>query len=112
MLHRRAATEAFSAWPRRRGRIGCLIVAVLMLTLFFGILVIDSFFVTGARVQQETATDAAALAAGEVLASEALLYADPADFLLNDSSLFSIAKCDQLRSQESHRRQDAGHHAG
>jgi hypothetical protein len=90
MLYRGAANETISVAPRRRGRIGCLIVAVLLLTLLFGVLVIDSFFVTGARVQQETATDAPALAGGETLASEALLYADPNDFLLNGTSLLSI----------------------
>ena len=92
MFHRRTATEAIAVSPRqRRGRIGLLIVFILLITLIVGGLVIDTFFVTGARVQEETAADSAALAAAEVLASEALLYADPSNFMLSGSSLVSIA---------------------
>jgi hypothetical protein len=67
-------------------------LAMLLLLMLFGALVIDSFYVAAARVQQENATDAAALAAAEVLATEALLFADPSLYATaNPSSLFANA---------------------
>ncbi|HZZ81920.1 MAG TPA: hypothetical protein VFE62_25700 [Gemmataceae bacterium] len=68
---------------RRRGRIAWLLALVLVIIILLGVLVINSFFVTEIRVQQENATDAAALAAAEVLADDALLFGDPNTFSLS-----------------------------
>jgi hypothetical protein len=57
-----------------------VLLGVLTITFMCGIFVINSFFVTQMRVQQENATDSAALAAAEVLANEDLLYADSSIF--------------------------------
>ncbi len=69
----------------RRGRITPLLLFVITMTFLCGILVINSFFVTQQRVQQQNAIDAAALAAAEVLAQEAFLYANP--------SIYDVANC-------------------
>ena len=47
MLLHHLTSDARFASPRRRGRIGCLIVVILLFTLVFGVLILDSFFVTG-----------------------------------------------------------------
>ena len=59
--------------------------------MILGAFALDTFFVTGARVQQENATDAAALAAAEILAGEPYLYGDPSLYTLTPSSLFTTA---------------------
>jgi len=61
----------------RRGRVTPLLLFLITVTFICGILIINSFFVMSVRVEQENATDAAALAAAEVLACEAFLYGDP-----------------------------------
>jgi hypothetical protein len=81
MIHRATLADELSA--RRPARIGWVLVFMLVIIVLLGILVINSFFVTAVRVQQESATDAAALAAAEVLADEALLYGDPSNFDLS-----------------------------
>ena len=66
-------------------------VFILLILMILGGLVIDSFYVTAARVQQENTTDAAALAAAEAVATEAFLYADPSLYTPSPSSLFTNA---------------------
>ena len=83
----RAVTIGRSFSPRRAGRVAFLMLGVLALILVFGIVVINSFFVAEVRAQQENATDAAALAAAEVLAQEALLFGDPRIFDVKTSRL-------------------------
>jgi hypothetical protein len=59
--------------------------------MLFGAFVVDTFFVTAARDQEENATDAAALAGIEMIATEALLYGDPSLYYAAPSSLLTSA---------------------
>jgi hypothetical protein len=75
----------------RRGRIGAILLAVLTITFVCGILVVNSFFVAQIRVQQENATDAAALAAAEVLAQEDFLYGEPTLYVVKQDVTSGLA---------------------
>jgi hypothetical protein len=71
---------------------------VLTAIILSGILVINSAFLTEMRVQQVNASDAAALAAAETIAIEALLYADPSIFNVSDCSKTGSLFCTASQS--------------
>jgi hypothetical protein len=98
MIYRSTTPDRRPASRRRAGRIGFFLLGILALTFLFGILVINSYFVTEIRAQQENATDAAALAAAEVLVSEGLLFGDPAIFDLSKCKFGVSADAAQVQS--------------